>query len=92
MALRSKFEECISRFRTVIRVAESSASEVFWRDELSRLRVFGGNVGISLRQNSLDFQLRESLHLRETVLGIFQDLNSALESCISGHLIHFVSL
>ena len=92
MALRSKFEESISRFRTVIRVAESSASEVFWRDELSRLRVFGGNVGISLRQNSLDFQLRESSHLRGTVLGIFQDLNSALESCISGHLIYFVSL
>jgi hypothetical protein len=52
-------------------------------DELGRFRVWAANIGAHRRgRMSLDFQLRDALHIKERIHSLLQDLNDKVQQGI----------
>lgn len=59
---------------------ESEVPEPLWEDELGRLRVWAANIGAHRTdQSSLDFRLRDSSHVRQTVLRVLERLRRTMQ-------------
>ncbi|KAI4240284.1 MAG: hypothetical protein L6R40_005220 [Gallowayella cf. fulva] len=50
-----------------------------WQDELGRLRIWAANIGAhQTNQSSLDYRLRDSLHIRHQITKLLDDLTKRL--------------
>ena len=78
-------KESIKLFKTLIAKLEGTASRSpelglsDWKDEFGRLKVWAGNIGAHLSgQASLDFRLRDAVHIRRNILELLQDLGQTI--------------
>lgn len=78
-------KESIRLFKTLIAklgVATSTSPELdlsHWKDEFGRLKIWAGNIGAHLSgQASLDFRLRDAVHIRRNILDLLQDLGQTI--------------
>jgi hypothetical protein len=83
MAIHIQVRECLDAFP--VDLDENSDIQ----DELGRFRVWAGNIAAhrpSHSRRSLEYRLRDSLRLRDTVLSLLRDLKRALDE-LRGSLI-----
>jgi hypothetical protein len=77
MAIHIQVRECFDAFP----VDFDENSDI--QDELGRFRVWAGNIAAhrpSHSRRSLEYRLRDSSRLRDTVLSLLRDLKRALRS------------
>ena len=74
-------KESLRLFRTLFAKLESATSRSAeldlssWKDEHGRLKVWAGNIGAHLLgQASLDFRLRDAIHIKRHIIDLLQDL------------------
>ena len=74
-------KESFRLFRSLITKLEDATSRSpelglsHWKDENGRFKVWAGNIGAHLSgQASLDFRLRDAIHIKRHILDLLQDL------------------
>lgn len=74
-------KESLRLFRHLLAKLEDATSRSpelglsHWKDEYGRLKVWAGNIGAHLvGQASLDFRLRDAIHIKRHILDLLQDL------------------
>ena len=86
MSTASLFKGCTAAFEKLsqsLRTAQPDANEILRRD-FRRLVVWAENTGAhrTIGRMSLDYHLREALQVKNTVIGLLEDLKESLEDGI----------
>jgi hypothetical protein len=94
MELSSAAVSCLRAFQQFVTEAnlypafEAEVSCVLWQDELGRLRVWAGNIGVhQMGESSLEYRLRDASHIRAQVTRLVSELRQVireLHNLVSG--------
>ena len=86
ISTRTTLIRCLESFNQLFERVEQSdygredeVDSVSWMDELGRLRIWAANTGaLRTGQSSLDFQLRDSSHIKQQVVELLEDLGQTI--------------
>ena len=75
-----KYDRILERLRGFSSRHSVPRIEVFWDDELGRLRIWSANIGAhQIGHSSLDYRLRDASHIRQQILELLEDLLHTIE-------------
>ena len=80
-SISTALRECLRIFNVLVTQGEwkTQESQVEWKDELGKLRIWSANVGAhQTGTSSLEYRLRDASHVRDQIIDLLLDLKKLL--------------